>query len=327
MNLFIDTNIFLNFYNLSEDDLESLKQIAIMIESKKINLYIPDQVKIEFFKNRDKVISEALKRIKDSSISPNASQIVKSHKNYNQLIDSLKQYEKVRVEIYKDVFDEAKHSKLAADILVNRIFHSSKLLESTEDIIEQAKRRHDLGLPPGKGNKFGDCINWLSLKMNLSSGEKLYFISDDGDYSSLLDGSEFNSFLLQEWWNEKKAELIYYKKLSAFLRANFPDIKMANELEKDLDIQALSTAQSFASAKSKLKKIAQYDVFTAQQLVDIIEAAVSNSQIFWIKDDVGVGDILKNIVSTNMELISPEVLERFREVYGGVSGIRGNNGF
>ena len=38
MNLFIDTNIYLTFYDFSKDDIEELRKLEVAIKAKKINL-------------------------------------------------------------------------------------------------------------------------------------------------------------------------------------------------------------------------------------------------------------------------------------------------
>jgi hypothetical protein len=44
MNVFLDTNIYLNFYHFTSDDLNELKKLFILQESKKLNVYITEQV-------------------------------------------------------------------------------------------------------------------------------------------------------------------------------------------------------------------------------------------------------------------------------------------
>ena len=49
MNIFIDTNVFLSFYHLSNDDLEELKKLIVLIDNKEVTLWLPNQVKDEFY--------------------------------------------------------------------------------------------------------------------------------------------------------------------------------------------------------------------------------------------------------------------------------------
>lgn len=44
MNLFIDTNVFLSFYHLSDDDLEEIRKLSVLLERGNIRLWLPQQV-------------------------------------------------------------------------------------------------------------------------------------------------------------------------------------------------------------------------------------------------------------------------------------------
>jgi hypothetical protein len=48
MNLFLDSNIYLSFYRLSDDDLEELQKLTVAVRSKDTTLYVTDQVRDEF---------------------------------------------------------------------------------------------------------------------------------------------------------------------------------------------------------------------------------------------------------------------------------------
>ena len=78
----------------------------------------------------------------------------------------------------------------------------------------------------------GDAINWEGLLEKVPSGEVMYFISDDKDFTSALDNNLFDSFLTEEWQRAKGTKLIFYKRLSSFFKDKFPEINLASELEK-----------------------------------------------------------------------------------------------
>jgi hypothetical protein len=48
MDIFIDANVFLSFYEASPDALLELARIAAIIKANKAKLWVPDQVKREF---------------------------------------------------------------------------------------------------------------------------------------------------------------------------------------------------------------------------------------------------------------------------------------
>ncbi|WP_108397815.1 PIN domain-containing protein [Devosia submarina] len=60
LNLFIDTNVFLNFFHFSGEDLEELKKLTVLIDEGEIALWLPKQVCDEFHRNRDGKIKDAM---------------------------------------------------------------------------------------------------------------------------------------------------------------------------------------------------------------------------------------------------------------------------
>ncbi len=67
INLFIDTNIFLNFFAYSSEDLNKLNNLHKLIsETNQINLFIPKHLTDEFARNREKKINEAMIKFGDS---------------------------------------------------------------------------------------------------------------------------------------------------------------------------------------------------------------------------------------------------------------------
>ncbi len=69
MKLFIDTNIFLSFYHLTSEDLEELRKLAVLLDQKKVVLYVTDQVRAEFNRNRETKIADAVKRLTDQRLN------------------------------------------------------------------------------------------------------------------------------------------------------------------------------------------------------------------------------------------------------------------
>jgi len=54
--LLIDANIYLEFYRFSRDDLEELRKLAQLVLSDEIVLYVSEQLRDEFRRNRERVL-------------------------------------------------------------------------------------------------------------------------------------------------------------------------------------------------------------------------------------------------------------------------------
>lgn len=308
MNLFIDTNIFLSFYHMTSDDLEELKKLAVLIDQRKLTLYLTEQVVFEFRRNRENKIGDALKRLKDQRLNLQFPQICKDYDEYHELRKLQKKYEEEHTALLSKINKGASEHSLKADQIIDSLFIKATNLVTKDLMIDRARYRIQIGNPPGKEGSLGDAINWEALLEHVPDNVDLYFIADDRDYYSILDESKFKEYLLLEWSKKKHSSIIFYRQLSAFFNEHFPDIKLASELEKELLIRNLSASHNFDQTHRVVAKLSKYTDFTHAQANAIIEAAVSNSQISWIIEDEDVNQFLRAVISGREDQIDPNNL-------------------
>jgi predicted nucleic acid-binding protein len=308
-HLFIDTNVLLSFYHYSGDDLEELKKLIVLLDQKKIKLYVPAQVKSEFNRNREVKIADALKRLIDQRLSLQFPQICKDYPEFEAMRRLQYGYEREHSLLLNKLKGDVANHKLKADEIISNIFSFAMTIESDDLIVARARLRYDLGNPPGKKGSLGDAVNWEALLSAVPSGKDLYFITDDKDFSSPLNEDDFNGFLAAEWSKEKRSDVIFYKRISAFFKEHFPAIKLAVEFEKDLLISDLTESSSFSRTHSVIAKLSRFTDFTADQLNSIVSGAVSNSQVRSIIDDSYVRDFLTTVLKGHKGLIDQENLE------------------
>ncbi len=229
-NVFIDTNILLNFYNFNSEHLNKLENIINLVKENKITIYIPSQVMDEFERNRENEINKTLRYLRDN-VNPNVrgnltQQNIDEMTKINDFILKLK---KTTEELEKKIIIQFKKRSLPADKLIKDIFKSAKIIELNDEIINKAKNRYIRGNPPGKKNSYGDAINWETLLSEVKNNEDLYFISGDSDYFSEIDSNEFSPFLQREWGKNKNSKIIFYKFISKFINKEFPEIKITKD--------------------------------------------------------------------------------------------------
>ena len=312
MNLFIDTNILLGFYHLSNEDLDELKKLSVVVEQKEITLYLPKQVIDEFERNRDSKISDALKKFNDEKLNDQFPQICKEYDEYNTMREAISQFKQAKSALLNNLTIDIEKQNLKADNIIKELFDIATIIDIIPEILERAKTRYDLGSPPGKGKKYGDAVNWEALLEACPDEEDIYFITNDKDYFSELNEDRFSSFLLKEWGKKKRSEIIFSKRLSSFLQENFPQITLASELEKELLIRDLTNSYKIARTKQILKNLSKFNDFSDDELNDIVLATISNNQIYWIIGDPIVKDALGNIVNGNEARIDPDQLMQFK---------------
>lgn len=311
IHLFIDTNVYLKFYHYSNDDLEELNKLIVLLDNNKLELYLPRQVINEFERNRDNKLADALKTFNSNKISNQFPQFCKEYKEFDNLRRILRDYEHERQKLLKNVMHAIETSSLKADTIIKLLFSKSNIIEITHSLVNRSKLRYDLGNPPGKNKSYGDALNWESLLENIQNGNDLFFIADDKDYFSEINNANFNEFLSNEWHKIKGAKVKFYKTLSDFFKEVFPDIKLATELEKDLLISELEASPNFYTSRSLLHKLSKLESFSTEQINQIISTSLTNTQIYWISEDEDINEILYNLADNNVEKINPELLKDF----------------
>ncbi|AVI52209.1 hypothetical protein C5O00_14005 [Pukyongia salina] len=313
MNLYIDTNVYLTFYHFSNEDLKELKKLIALINTGNINLFLPEQTKNEFYRNREVKISDSIDKLRVSKLNNQFPMICHSYSEYDKMKKAIKQFESNKSKLLKKLQHDAESESLVADDVLNQLLSKAIIIETTDDILNESVTRFEMGNPPGKDKSYGDAINWVSLLEIAPEDEDLHFISEDKDYYSKLNEANFNSYLLKEWKDLKDSNLHYYKRLSEFFKVNYPDIEISSETEKEIIIKNLREAYSFDNAKSVIRKLRNFDGFSIQQLNEITEAFSTNNQIYWISSDYVVSSARKDIIESNKDKIDPTIYDDYSE--------------
>lgn len=97
--------------------------------------------------------------------------------------------------------------------MIDKLFASAIKLNYNDSDVEKARLRSELGNPPGKKGSIGDAINWELLLENIPQKTDLYFVSEDGDFASKIDASNFSDFLNDEWIYKKNQNYIFINHL------------------------------------------------------------------------------------------------------------------
>ena len=285
-----------------------------LINTGNIILYLPEQTKNEFYRNREVKISDSLDKLRASKLNNQFPMISHSYEEYDKMKKAIKQFESNKSKLLKQLQHDAESESLVADDVLNQLFSKATYIETTSDILDEAVTRFEIGNPPGKDKSYGDAINWVSL-LKVAYDEDIHFISEDKDYYSKLNEANFNSYLLKEWKDNKDSDLHYYKRLSDFFKINYPDIEISSETEKEIMIKNLREAYSFDNAKSVIRRLRNFDGFSIQQLNEITEAFSTNNQIYWIPTDWTVSSARRDIIEANEDKIDPTIYSDYEERY------------
>jgi hypothetical protein len=114
MHLFLDTNVYLGFYKLTGDDLEELHKLVVAVRSGETILYLTQQVRDEFARNRERVIAESLRMVESAKLPSGFPRLLQNYAEYERLRKALGEYEQLRGSLLKVVREAAASKTLHA---------------------------------------------------------------------------------------------------------------------------------------------------------------------------------------------------------------------
>jgi len=306
LHIFIDANIFLNFYDFNDEDLKQLKKLVNLIDRGGILLYVTKQLKDEVERHRDSKVSNSFKRFKDSRCNLEMPVICKTYQEYEVIKRLQEALDKNKTELANKLWADIENRTLKADEIISALFGAGKFIDS-DPFISKARVRHVKGNPPGKkDNSYGDEINWETLIKEVPDNTDFVIISKDGDYQSALNPDEINSFLKNEWASIKKSKIYYFKNLTTFFSKYKITIKLRFEEEKNNLIHSLGNSGTFAHTHEIIERLSKFSSFTDDQIVGIGIAALENSQVGSIITDPDIEEFYARVLSGKASLFELE---------------------
>ena len=309
MHLFLDTNVLLSFFHFTKGDLTELSKLAGLVKQGHVVLWLPSQVIDECARNREAKIVVALDHLKAQSLALQFPRVCEDYAEYRTLRKLQKDYETHHAALLDRVRADAARGDLEADEVIKTLFSVASPVECDDEIVSRARRRSELGNPPGKRGSLGDAVNWEALLSAVPDGQDIFFVSDDIDYRSPLDQS-FKAFLLAEWTAKKGSGLRFYRQLTTFFGEHCQDITLVSEDEKEARVQALVTSTQFDVTHLAIARLREYAEFGPAQVNQMFDAAIWNRQIRWILNDPDVASFYRNMYAKYAQVIDESIRAR-----------------
>ena len=292
--LFIDTNIYLDFYRLSNKI-----RLAFLshIDSVKDCIIMTDQVEMEFKKNRQSVIAETIKNIKAPAIIPRPG-LLSDDKTYMALSKDINKASK-RVNILQNRLQRIFEKPEKYDPIYKIIRNLSKKQDSitlhrgtdaARNIRRRAFKRFLLGYPPRKKNDLstGDAVNWewfIECAI-LEKPDQIFIVSRDADYGiHNKEVSYLNDWLMQEFKDRvgRKPKIKLYAQLALALK----ELNViVSELEQKTERQLI--AKKVIKQPNFIKRISSLDETDA---LNEIELALSDAVYGLVDEEAVSGEI------------------------------------
>ena len=333
MKLFIDTNILLGMYRMSGPDLDELRKLVALVRDGKVDLLVSQQVVDEFWRNREAVISDALKRFQDSRPNVSVPNIILSYEESDDLTKAIRELKDIMKDLLAKARGDVESGELKADKIIGQLLDLAAIGPISDETLIAAQRRMDIGNPPGKKGSLGDAISWEWLLHQEFDEEitEVVVLSGDIDFESNLVAGRMKEFLSVEWSRlHPKCALRLERSLAEWLEKDFPDIKLVDETEKKAAIEELETgwlssapawsglrpvfqavgdveerqeaiesleqSYNFMATHRAVSALSRYEDFNAEEVERLLEAYLRNEQIHWILGDDDVRDFACRLI-------------------------------
>ncbi len=203
--VFIDTNVYLDFYRSRNDAIRILQDLVDHHASK---LLFPEQVYLEIRRNKDSIIGEVISDLTESKKnvpSLPASSLI-SESEYEEWNTAKKAVlapllDKIIKKLNERLEDSTKDEIYSQ---IKSIYSHAHVIATTDEHLRNAEKRRFLGNPPrpqkGKLASACDEIIWEAILASVK--DDLIIVSRDGTYKSHL------SFLRDEFYETTGYQLI-----------------------------------------------------------------------------------------------------------------------
>lgn len=247
--VFIDTNVLLDFYRQGGESVS--RQTDALIKHKD-RIITGDQVRMEFLKNRQKVIKQGAGLIpKPESFTPPAM-VVDSQPSQSikkRLLEIKEQKKKLSERFGNILSKPAQYDPVFKAVRVifdfNGVYNLRRPDPLRFTIRNLARKRFALGYPPRKNSdvSIGDAINWewiIHCAQNSPSSTGIYIVTRDEDFGVFFDNKmHLNDWLYREFRDRvsKRKEIKITAKLSDAIRALDEAVDASDEKEEEKIIE------------------------------------------------------------------------------------------
>ena len=203
--VFIDTNVFLDFYRLSGET--ALRQLAAL-KRHTSRLILTEQVHMEFLKHRQRVVMGTMAELKkptEQKLPPVLAYYQEGQTFKRQTQETVGTYRKLKEKANSIILKPETHDdvfKALKEIFAQKTeHHLHRTTENKLQIRSRARKRFILGYPPRKANdtSMGDSVNWewiIHCATTCKDKSNVIVVSRDGDYGLEVERSKW---ILNDW--------------------------------------------------------------------------------------------------------------------------------
>lgn len=316
--LFVDTNIWLDFYRART---EAGLQLLNHLDSIRGQIIGTCQVEMEYKKNRQIAMIEGISTLKSPEAIPRPG-LFSDAKAVKAIQAAQKQVEKrvksLKARLQKALADPTRHDP------VYKVFQRCMGKEDGLILKQQGKewatvnrlafKRFMCGHPPRKSSdtSMGDAINWeWILTCAQRANDVIYIVSRDADYGVIYDGKSYiNDFLAHEFRKRvgRRRKIILCHKLSEALK-NFQVPVTAEEEEEEQQLIYPRPSSPDTVLPGSSEDFASFQVSPALQ--SMMEKMTASQNLF--KQETIIQSFMQKMTASEKLLEKSSVLQSLTE--------------
>ena len=244
--------MYLRFFDSNAKEYKKLLRSILEVQDK---IFITKQIENEILRNKVAVFLQSFsgyeKQINTVNItlpehlqSGEDKDLNALNKEINEINDSIQNLKKKFEGLTADLIQVINRDEDDVSIVQTKIFQ--KAIQESEDQLNRARKRKEIGSPPGKkGDPLGDQISWEQLLDNIGSVTNLWIVTNDRDYfveykntcylNSLLyrDLIKINENINIYCFNKLSDALISYNKASSHKIETLPSPELLETIIKE----------------------------------------------------------------------------------------------
>lgn len=246
--LFLDANIFLDFYRFSRDDINEMSKLITLVDQGEITIITNKQLNNEIARNREKIIAKSLGDFKGQKFSIKAPHFCQDSEHLIELNAQLSKANTSHQNLLTELQEKISTKTLNTDQLIASLLEKSTSLEIQEQLVHAAQSRVSRQHPPGKQGSIGDAIHWESLLQHADI-TRINIVTGDADFASDLNTDKIRDVLEAEWKETKGilSSVSLFKSISSFFKKHYPNIDLSDEIVKKSLIDQLEGSESFSA--------------------------------------------------------------------------------
>lgn len=315
MHVFIDATILVGFFDTAPGTLVDLEKLVTVLDTGRATLWLPENTKREFWKNRERNIRKAVVDFEQHRAMGKPPLLAREQPAFKQFAAACEAVEQQRRNIAALVKAEVQEQSTTADKIIRDLFERARAINTDDEaIFTQGWRRALCHLPPGSKADIGDRLAWVGLLTCLPKAADLHIVSDDTDYRNEGFTDDIRPYLQAEWSTKNGGSVRLWHRISQFLADNFPDAANARDLERSIVAQELRQSRSFATTHATITRLERLGDFTDEQLRCLAEALVENNQVRNIRRDPDVARFYKNMLSKYSQHIDAALKSQIEEL-------------